>query len=368
LLAVLVLVAGCRASEGPVVVAAPKPPVTSTLVLEVQTTTTTTTTAPTTTTTTEPVPETPLVVFDSDMGPDVDDVVALAVLHTYQRLGLVEIAAVTVSRPSEAGVRFADAVNTFYGYPDIPLGMYRGEMEIIDDRYNFTSAVSDFPHDVDAAAVPDGSAVMRQVLADAAAVGREVIVVQVGFSGNVSDLLDSAGDEISPLAGVDLVQSAQPLLSVMAGSIEYGIVEYNVEHNISAARNLMAKWPAPMAVSPFELGNSVLYPYSSIQSDYVEDHPLRAAYEFKDLSWHEDAPPFYNMRSWDVTSVMHAVEPEADYFLVSQPGTFSVAGDGRTSFAVGEGRHVVLDRFADYTDDQRQRIVDRMIELASSLP
>ena len=37
-----------------------------------------------------------------------------------------------------------------------------------------------------------------------------------------------------------------------------------------------------------------------------------------------DAPPFYNMRSWDLTSVMQALEPEAGFFFTSDPGRMTV--------------------------------------------
>jgi len=47
---------------------------------------------------------TPLVIFDTDMGPDIDDAVALALLHSYQDAGKIEIAAVTVSRETKTGL------------------------------------------------------------------------------------------------------------------------------------------------------------------------------------------------------------------------------------------------------------------------
>ena len=330
------------------------------------------TTAPPTTAppTTEPPPPQPLVVYDTDMGPDIDDALALAMLHGYQQQGLIELAGVTVSRDSTVAARYVDALNTFYGRPDVPVGIDRVDPPFYDDQLYYVSLVDRWPHDLAAAEVDDGYRVLRRVLADAAASGRRVLIVQTGFSGNLSHLLDSPGDEISPLNGVELVIAAGAELSIMAGSLTLDIVEFNIEKDVPTARNLFRKWPGPLTLAPFELGDSIHYPYTAVRDQlaWIDPHPVRQAYEFADLEWHVDAPPFYDMRSWDLTAVIQGVEPEAGYFLVSGPGTVTLDGTGRTSFQPGDGRHLVLDRAASYSEDQRRRILDRMIELVSHRP
>ncbi len=316
----------------------------------------------------------PLVVFDTDLGADVDDVLALAMLHAYADRGMAEIAAVTISRNSTVAARYADAVNTFYGRPDIPVGIHKNSIIDFNDDFMYTSEVDSWPHDLTDAEVPDGAALLRQVLVDAEAAGRKVVIIQTGFSGNLADLLDSGGDATTPRNGVDLVADTVSLLSIMAGAADPGMVEFNVEKDIASAQRVFADWPTAMVVSPFELGYNILYPYSSITSDFgwIDRHPVREAYEFSDLGWHEDAPPFYNMRSWDLTSVMQALEPDASFFFTSDPGRMTVANDGRTTFAPGasDGSRVdiVLDRGTEYSQAEKQRVIDRMIELTSSQP
>ncbi len=312
----------------------------------------------------------PLVIYDTDMGPDIDDALALAMLHSYQKLGKIELAAVTVSRNSVDGARFTDALNTFYGRPDIPIGINRNNPPYYDDRVFYPALANKWPNDVAQKPIEDGYKLQRRVLAEARGSGRSVLLIQTGFSGNVSQLLDSPGDGISPMSGSELVRETVPLFSIMAGSIGLGIAEFNIEKEIGPARNVFAKWPGPLAMSPFELGNSITYPYWAIRDKltWVSRHPVREAYEFNDLGWHVDAPPFYNMRSWDLTSVIEAVEPGADYFLTSTTGKVQVDPTGRTSFQPGQGQHYVLDRANQYTAQQRQRVVDRMIELVSMRP
>src|SRR5512135_3939559 len=62
------------------------------------------------------------VIFDTDIGNDVDDVLALSVLHALQSRGECELLAVTITKPDQLAGPFVSAVNTFYGRPGIPIG------------------------------------------------------------------------------------------------------------------------------------------------------------------------------------------------------------------------------------------------------
>ncbi|MDA9840427.1 nucleoside hydrolase, partial [Rubripirellula sp.] len=62
------------------------------------------------------------VIFDTDISGDVDDVLALAMLHTLADRRECEIHAVTISKINPLTAPFVDAVNTFYGRANIPIG------------------------------------------------------------------------------------------------------------------------------------------------------------------------------------------------------------------------------------------------------
>ena len=64
-------------------------------------------------------------ILDTDMGNDADDAQALALIHAFQNRGLVDLLAVTSSKDHPLSAAFIDAVNTFYGRPDIPVGAVR---------------------------------------------------------------------------------------------------------------------------------------------------------------------------------------------------------------------------------------------------
>src|ERR1043166_6208091 len=67
----------------------------------------------------QPVP----VIFDTDIGNDVDDALALAVLHSLESRREAKLLAVTITKDNRFAAPYIDLVNTFYGRPEIPIGV-----------------------------------------------------------------------------------------------------------------------------------------------------------------------------------------------------------------------------------------------------
>ena len=67
----------------------------------------------------------PNIIFDTDMGNDIDDALALAMLHAFQSRHEANLIAVTVTKDNQWAVPYIDLVDTFYGRPEIPIGMVR---------------------------------------------------------------------------------------------------------------------------------------------------------------------------------------------------------------------------------------------------
>ena len=104
----------------------------------------------------------------------------------------------------------------------------------------------------------DPVAMYRRLLA--AEPDNSVVVVSVGFSGNLAALLASDGDDVSPLTGRELVARKVKYFSVMAGS--FGVkkrAEYNVINDIPAARKFFAECPSPIVLTPkISVGRSII--------------------------------------------------------------------------------------------------------------
>lgn len=306
------------------------------------------------------------------MGPDIDDALALAMLHAYVKQDQAEIAAVTLSRNSTTGARYIDLLNTFYGRPDVPIGMFLGSTPHDKNEYHFTADIvanGRYPHDVQNEEIPAGYRVMRQALVDSP--DNSVVIIQLGFSTNTAELLQSGPDDISPLSGQELVRTKARLLSVMGGRNASSNVEFNIGQHITSARTVFDDWPMQILQSDGDLGQEILYPLSSIMSDfnYMTHHPVKESYLNKDFYWHENEGSYYNMRSWDLTAVMAAIEDPADYFAMTEPGTVTIDRIGRSTFeADPDGLHRSLGAHWDLSRAKKSVISNRLTELVPVAP
>ena len=312
--------------------------------------------------------------FDTDMGNDVDDVQALAMIHALQDRGECELAAVTITKDHPLAAPFVDAVNTLYGRGDIPIGACHSGVTPDEDKYlGLANEEADgslrFPHDLrNGAEAPSAVAVLRQALADSP--DNSVVVVQVGFSTNLAELLRSAGDEISPLGGEELVRQKIKLLSLMAGAftpiprgggkVDERYREYNVINDIPSAQHLAEHWPTAVVWSGFEIGIAAPYPHESIDKDY-----RRPGQQLIAEAYRRYCEPGHNRPTWDLTSVLYAVRPDRGYFGLSPAGDVEVADDGATLFTAndnGRSRYLTLDK------PQAIRVVATLEALASQPP
>jgi len=309
-----------------------------------------------------PVP----VIFDTDMGNDIDDALALAVLHALDSRAECRLIAVTLTKDNRWAAPYVSLVNAFYGKPDIPVGVVRNgktpgdaPMISVPSQRKTTGGSLLYPRRIeDGAKAPDAVTVLRKALA--AEKDGTVVVVQVGFSTNLARLLDSKPDAASPLSGQELVKRKVRLLSAMAGRFPDGKPEYNVQVDIPAAQTVFHRWPGAIVASGWEIGAAILYPAQSIENDfrYVDHHPVADAYRaYKKMP--------YDRPTWDLTSALYAVRPGRGYFSLSQPGRIRVDDEGKTRLepsAGGPHRYLVV------SETQKARTLAALETLASQPP
>lgn len=307
-------------------------------------------------------------IFDTDMGNDIDDALALGVIHALQSRGECELLAVTVSKDNEFAAPYVDLVNTFYARAGIPIGVVRAGKTPEDSKYiripseaRFGNGQQRYPHRLlSGKDAPDAVDLLRKTLAGEA--DGSVVIAVVGFSTNLARLLDSNADAHSPLAGRELVARKCRLLAMMAGMFGGPNIqkEYNVYIDLAAAKKVFADWPTPLVSSGFEIGQAIKYPASSIERDfgYVPHHPLREAYAL-----YQKMP--YDRETWDLTAVLYAIRPDRGYFGLSQPGTIRVDEKEITQFTPSPtGRH----RYLTVTPEQIIRVKETLVQLTSQPP
>ena len=309
-------------------------------------------------------------VFDTDLGNDVDDAMALAVIHALQNRGECEVLAVTTTKDNPYVVPMIDLLNTFYGRPEIPIAVVKNGMTKEDGKYN--RQVLELKNDDgtpryprkrtpdDSATLPDAVPFLRKLLAGEP--DHSVVLVQVGFFTNFARLLDTPADTISPLTGKELIAKKVKFLSLMAGAFNEppGFQEYNVKIDIPSAKKLITDWPTEMIFSGHEIGRLIQHPGISMKEDYgyVKYHPLKEAYHF--YRGLDNSQPTY-----DLTSVLYAVRPNRGYFDLSQRGTVTVLDDGQTTFTPNaEGKH----RYMIVSPAQIIMVREAFVQLCSEPP
>ena len=318
----------------------------------------------------KPAAEAPLaVIMETDLGNDVDDALALDLLYKYLDAGKIRLLAVNLNKNGDAPAEYADILNTWYGYPDIPIGIIRDGADCeTDAAVNYAKAVVDMK-DADGnplfarshpgyADYPEAVTLYRKLLA--AEPDASVVIASVGFSTNLIRLLETPADDISPLNGKELVAKKVKLLVTMAGCMDNPKThEYNVVKDIPAAKVIFEQWPTPVVTSPFEVGVQIRYPATSIENDFAwaGPHPVVEAYKAY-------LPMPYDRPTWDPTAVLYAVEG-GDWFTVSPAGRIEVTEEGSTLFTEDpEGDRCYLA----VTPEQGEAILKHFVEVITSQP
>ena len=311
-------------------------------------------------------------IFDTDMGNDTDDVMALCMIHALQSRGTVDLLAVTVTKDHPQAAAFVDAVDTFYGRPDIPIGVVKGGATPEAGKFNLLADAKNedgsprYPHDLMSGNdAPEATGLLRKLLA--AQPDGSVVLVQTGFFTNFERLLGSQPDAASPLNGRELIAKKVKLLSIMAGAfqtVDWNTrhLEYNVVKDIPAAQKLAKTWPTPVLWSGYEIGVAAAFPHAVIEGDldYVKHHPLKEAYYLYN-------PPPHDRPTWDPTALLAAVLPDRGYFTLSPAGAVTVEDNGATWFRPsrdGKGR----DRFLSMSAEQAARVREVIVQLSVAPP
>jgi len=288
------------------------------------------------------------VIFDTDMGNDIDDALALAMLHALTDRGECQLIGVTLTNGHRAAAPYIQMVNSFYGRGDLPVGLaMRTLMGGAQGDY-LSAVLQTAPAQFRGSGkILPAVTLLRQLLSAAT---EKVVIVQTGFSTSLAALLDSPG-------GPELARNKVERVVAMAGDFSGGGPEYNVRIDIPSAKTVFESWPTPVIFSGFEIGRDLLYPAAAIAHDfaYAKWHPIAESYR----AYHKMP---YDRPTWDLTAVLEAVRPER-YFMRSVPGTVRVEPDGITRFTPGAG-----DRCFLRLDRARSAEILQVLQLLASEP
>ena len=254
------------------------------------------------------------IIYDTDMESDVDDVGATVVLHTLANRGEAELLATMVSSANPWSAPCLDAINTFYGRPDLPIGVPKGKA--VNRKTVYAQAVAEaYSHSVTSSdSLPDAARLYREILAGQP--DSSVVIVTVGYLTNLHRLLRTPPDDISSLNGVNLVRKKVKEYVCMGGNFPQDTnsqVFGNWKPDPEAAREVIDRWPTPVLFSGGGDQLARLYQTGgTLPAELPEGHLVRQAYAwFFDRAGWAKGPTHH---SADLLAVLIAVRGLGDDF------------------------------------------------------
>lgn len=278
------------------------------------------------------------VIFDTDMGPDYDDVGAIAMLHALADSGQARILATIASTKYPKVAAVLSVLNTYFGRPDLPIGVPKGKAITDKDSQHWSDTITArYPHAIRINAdVPDAVVLYRQLLAKQP--DGSVTIISVGFITNLANLLNSRPDQYSRLSGKKLVARKVRQLVGMAGKFPGG-KEYNVFMDTPASNGVFANWPTPVLLSGFEIGEQIHSGLPLIRNNQIRNSPVKDVFAISMPKAKEDAG---GRMSWDQTAVLVGINGYAPYYTV-KPGRITMKPDGSNGWdTAGKGHQYLV--------------------------
>jgi len=266
------------------------------------------------------------IIFDSDIGPDYDDVGAIALLHAFADSGKAIILATMASNQNELVGPTLDVINTYFGRPTIPIGAPKGKGVNLGCWQKWSDSITvKYPHQLKRTSdATDATILYRRILSKQD--DKSVTIVTTGFLTNMGNLVESKPDRISPLSGQELIAKKVLRLVSMAGGYPKG-KEFNMVLDSAASKITFDKWPTPVIFTGYEIGRNLFTGIRLIQMP-VDNSPVKDVFRISIPQSKEDKN---GRMSWDETAVLIAVNGTDNYFSTVK-GKITVLADGSNTW------------------------------------
>ena len=272
-------------------------------------------------------------ILGTDWWTDCDDAVALRLLARAHKRGEVRLLGVGINACMPFSAPSVDAFLRAEGLADLPLGIDLGGTDFYGQppyQARLATLYPDLRQNTD---VEDAVRLYRRLLAQAA---DKVEIIEIGFLQVIAAVLQSAGDDISPLDGITLFREKVEKVWVMAGKWDE---QGGLEHNFCLSPTSRAGGeafcrlcPVPVTFLGYEVGEPVISAGGLAAEDVL----------FGVLSDHGSQN---GRNSWDPMTALLAVigdEAAAGYTVVRGVATVDTE-TGANFFAPDQnGRHAFV--------------------------
>ena len=261
----------------------------------------------------------PRLIIDTDFGQWWDDVAALGTAHAAADARHARLLGVVTDVRNPWNAAAVDALNTWCGRPDLPVGVPGPAAPAVPETYSRMLAER-WPH---AGRPVDAVTLYRRLLARQP--DHSVTIVALGALTNLAELLrtDRA-----------LVARKVARTVVMGGEYPRATApEWNFGLDLGATRRVVAGWPGPVVYDGFEVGARI-FVGNGVCAAHPAGSPVRAV--FDQLYGCGNAQ---TEGTWDPTAVHYAVYgPAGTLRPAGAGGHNTVAADGTNSWQPG-GHH-----------------------------
>ncbi|MGC4005650.1 MAG: hypothetical protein QM811_22030 [Pirellulales bacterium] len=280
-------------------------------------------------------------------------------MHALADNGECDVLATVCSTRNPWSPGCVQAVNAFYGRPDLPLGRPKtGPQKATKYAENITQRSL---KNYDVETVPEVLEVYRRILTEQP--DDSVTIVTVGYLTNVAGLLKlpAVGDKPS---GKDLITRKVKAWVCMGGNFigrpavdDMKLSNNNFSYDKDAALYAVAHWPKPLIFVGREIGSvpSGLTVGKNLKT-LPEENPIRFGYAL----WFGGEPKSRHVA--DQTTVLYAVRGPGEYWKLESGGRMDLKPDMTFRWVedAGSQQSYVLKR--DPTKKADDRAVEKLID------
>lgn len=238
------------------------------------------------------------IIFDSDFGNDIDDVLAMALLYGLDGKNECRFVATTISKPNLKSAALCDAIGRFYA----------GEVSAAFNAFGRT--------------LPVGLATSGKGAEDT-----PMLSVVAKYRHGIADITDTA-DPVDVLRNALSAQHPQNAIVVCSGPVSNlaALLRFPLGKSIAAERCKLlviaadqasladiAEWPTPIVIVGPEVGAAIPFPASSLDKDFAWStaHPIVDAHKaYK--------PMPYDATTTAMAAVLYAVRAKDNLFQLSE--------------------------------------------------
>jgi len=301
------------------------------------------------------------ILFDTDFGGDADDLGALAMLHGFHQAGEAELLGVMIWSTEKYVVPAVDAVNRYYGNPDIPIGVRKGDSH--HTKWNYNKPIADaLPHKLENDDVAEVISLYRKILAGEP--DSSVTLVTVGPLLNIKMLLESNPDKFSKLPGKDLFHKKVKEMVVMGGQYPEGEQEWNFWGDMEGVtKYVFENVDLPVVFDGYEIGEAIRT--GAVFNDISKDSPLYIGFKHfsEHAPWMKDDynGAIQDNATFDQTAVLYAVRGGlGQYWEKVVGGSNKIDEKGNNRWVKGpETNHSYLRLIAD--PEKMARLIENLM-------